>query len=286
MTGFLDRLNLSPGERRLVVGVAIVVFIALNFAFVFGRFGEWGRTEQKIKETKATLQKFDDELKNEPAYRTQRDKLQKLGTYVASEERAVQLIDEVNSQATLDQVQLLRRDPSRNTGGSRTNAFFEEAALMVTFAAGEKELVSFLYNLGERNSLIRVRTMLLGRDPSQTKLSGSITFVESFQKKPPAPLASAAPSPAARVTPAVAKAPSVVAPPSTTKASPPPTAKLSEPPKVIQPITPPRTIQPISPPRTTAGPPVRPVTIPSPITPRSTNLPRRPVTPMDKAKLP
>lgn len=282
MTGLLDRLNLSPGERRLVVVVAIVVFIALNFVFVFGRFGEWGRTEQRIKETKTTLRKFDDELGKESGYRGQRDKLQKLGTYVASEERAVQLIDEVNSQAALDQVQLLRREPSRNAPGSRTNSFFEEAALLVTFNSNETNLVNFLFNLGERNSLIRVRAMQLGPDPSRTKLSGSITFVESFQKKPPPTVAQAAPSAPARPTPAPAKAsapakaPSAVALPQT-KASLPPATKPSEPPK---------TLKPIEPPKTTAAPPVRPVSIPSPIAPKPTNLPKRVVPPTEKGKQP
>ena len=284
MTGFLDRLNLSPGERRLVVVVAIVVFIALNFAFVFGRFGEWGRTEQKIRDTKATLKKFEDELRNTPAYEEQRRNLHKLGTYVASEERAVQLIDEVNSQAALDQVQLLRREPSRNAPGSRTNAYFEEAALLVTFSSNETNLVDFLFNLGERNSLIRVRAMQLGRDPSQTKLAGSITFVESFQKKPPPTLAQATPSSPARATNPPAKAPSVVALPQT-KASPPPTTRTSEPPKTSKPIDL-KTIKPIEPLKTTAAPPVRPVPIPSPIAPKPTNLPKRVVTPTDKAKQP
>ena len=208
-------------------------------------------------------------------------KLQKLGTYVASEERAVQLIDEVNSQAALDQVQLLRREPSRNTAGSRTNAFFEEAALLVTFNSNETNLVNFLFNLGERNSLIRVRAMQLGRDPSQTKLSGSITFVESFQKKPPPTLAQATPSSPARATNPPAKAPSVVQ----TKASLPPTTRTSEPPRTIKPIDL-KTIKPIEPPKTTAAPPVRPVTIPSPIAPKPTNLLRRVVTPTDKVKQP
>lgn len=284
MTGFLDRLNLSPGERRLVVVVAIVVFVALNFAFVFGRFGEWGRTEQKIRDTKATLKKFEDELKNEDTYRKQRARLQQLGTYVASEERAVQLIDEVNSQAALDQVQLLRREPTRNAAGSRTNAFFEEASLLVTFSSNETNLVNFLFNLGERNSLIRARAMQLGRDPSQTRLAGSITFVESFQKKPPPPLAQAAPTSVARVTNPPAKAPSVVAP-TPTKASPPPPAKSGEPPRTTKPIDL-KTIKPIEPLRTTSAPPVRQVTIPSPIMPKPTNLPRRVVTPTEKAKQP
>ena len=40
MKSLFDKLDLRPGERRLVVGVGIVVFIVLNLLFVFPNFGE------------------------------------------------------------------------------------------------------------------------------------------------------------------------------------------------------------------------------------------------------
>lgn len=67
--------------------------------------------------------------------------------------------------------------------GACTNAFFEEAGLRITVTTGEKELVDFLWNLGSRNALIRVRAMSLQPDPSQTRLKGNVELVESFPKK-------------------------------------------------------------------------------------------------------
>ena len=72
--------------------------------------------------------------------------------------------------------------------------------------SGEKELVDFLYRLGSGNSLIRVRDMNLGTElPARQKLQGSLTLVESFQKKPVK--VAAAPPPPKKTTPAPAKAP-------------------------------------------------------------------------------
>ena len=88
------------------------------------------------------------------------------------------------AQAALSGVHIDRYDPQR-TSGAQTNSFFEEQSLTITVNTAEQELVDFLYNLGASNSLIRVRTMTLGRDPSQTHLAGTITLVKSFQKKAP-----------------------------------------------------------------------------------------------------
>ena len=42
-----DKLNLRPNERRLVIIVLIVVFIILNFIFVWPRFGDWGKIKAR-----------------------------------------------------------------------------------------------------------------------------------------------------------------------------------------------------------------------------------------------
>jgi type II secretory pathway component PulM len=70
MTKFLDKLNLRPGERRLVVVVAIVVFLVLNVWLVWPSFGEWGRTEQRITDARKKVRQFQNEL---AAARTTRD---------------------------------------------------------------------------------------------------------------------------------------------------------------------------------------------------------------------
>ncbi len=86
--------------------------------------------------------------------------------------------------------------------------------------------MDFLYNLGARNSLIRVRSMTLSRDPSQIKLQGNITLVESFQRKPPPKALTAAPSPAKTTNQTV----NAVVPPA--KATNPPPKLVSGPPRI------------------------------------------------------
>jgi hypothetical protein len=193
MTSLLDKLNLRPGERRFVVVVGILVFVVLNVWLVWPSFGEWGRIERQIKEARKKLKMFDDELAKTNLYQRQMTELRQKGQYVATDDQASQLQREVTSQAALSGVQIIRATPGRGVAGGRTNSFFEEQVLDINVLAGEKELIDFLYNLGARGSLIRVRSMNLSRDPSQTRLSGSITLVESFQKKPPPRLAAITP---------------------------------------------------------------------------------------------
>ena len=194
MTSVLDKLNLRPQERRLVVAVAIVVFVVLNLWLVRPIFGEWGRTQQRIKDSNIKLNRFKDGIRRGPFFTNELRRLEAAGVFVGSEEQALRFMQEVSSQALLSGVTVQNYNP--HTTGQRTNAFFEEQTLVITVQTGEKELVDFLYNLGANNSLIRVRSMTLSPDPARMKLAGGITLVESFQKKaPPRPVAAAAPPP-------------------------------------------------------------------------------------------
>jgi hypothetical protein len=228
MSSLLDKLNLRPGERRLVVLVAITVFVVLNIWLVWPSFGEWGRTEKGILDARKKLRSYDQEVQRGPGYEKQRKELQNQGLYIGTEDGVAALQNEVISQAALSGVTLVRQNPITRTGGTgRTNTFFDEASMDITVNAGEKELVDFLYSLGARNSLIRVGMMNLGRDATGTKLQGGITLVESFQKKPPPKLAPITPAAAtasvAKTTNAAAKSTNA-APPKTAAAAPPKTA--------------------------------------------------------------
>jgi Tfp pilus assembly protein PilO len=185
VTSILDKLNLSPQERRLVVVVAIVVFVVLNIWLIWPEFGSVGRWNNRRQAAEANLKKFKDEISNQTKYKLQLTDLERLGGQIGTEEQALSLQRDVANQALLSGVQVNRYDPqARISTGGRTNAFFEEQGLIITVVTGEKELVDFLYNLGTRSSLIRVRSMTLSRDPTQMKLQGSMTLVASFAKKP------------------------------------------------------------------------------------------------------
>lgn len=190
----------------MVVIVAIIVFIVANVWFVFPVFGDLGRTQQRKLDAEKTLTKYQAELAKRDQYARDEKRLSEIGNIIPSEEQALELQREVYQQAQQSGVIIVRSDASR-ASQQRTNSFFEEQTLVIHVNTGEKELVDFLYGLGKGQSLTRVSSMTLQRDPSQTKLSGPITLVKSFQKKPPK---AAAPT-------AVAKA----APAATTKAAPP-----------------------------------------------------------------
>ena len=186
MTSTLDKLGLKPGEKRLVVFVALAVFVVLNFWLVFPQFGKVAYWKQQRKDALKKLQQFQAEIQKRSQYEKRLRTLERLGAAVASSQQALQLQRVVASQATLSGVAVERYDPSRRSSTRRTNSFFEEQTLVVTVNTGEKELVDFLYNLGKKNQLIRVRGMNLGPDPRGTRLRGTITLVASFQKKAPA----------------------------------------------------------------------------------------------------
>jgi hypothetical protein len=201
MKSIFDKLNLRPQERRLVVGVAIIVFAVVNFWFIIPHFGDLGRVQQKKRDTEKKLATFKAELAKKGQYERDEKRLVSIGAYLPSEEQALELQREVYQQAQQSGVMIIRSDPSRPTT-QRTNSFFEEQTLVIVVNTGEKELVDFLYGLGKGQSLTRVSSMSLQRDPTQTKLTGNIILVKSYQKKPPraAPatvIATAAPKPPA-----------------------------------------------------------------------------------------
>ncbi len=209
-TSILDKMNLRPNERRLVVVVAVVVFVLVNFLFVWPHFGDVGRAQRHIIDTRNNLQRYQTEVDKKPSYERQLAKLRASGGYVLPEDQAVALQDKVQMEARRSGVTVTRYTPVESHSTQSTNQFFQEQSLGITVSTREKELVDFLYNLGTGNSMIRVRSMLMGTDPSHTRLMGSVTLVASYQKNPPP---KPSPKPAA-----------VTAPNTTTTATPPVTA--------------------------------------------------------------
>jgi hypothetical protein len=194
MTSLYDKLNLRPGERRLVTVVAIAVFILLNAFFVWPHFGDWKKLEQRRKAAQATFHQFKDEVDKIPEYQRKLAELQQAGAVVASEDQASKLATTVNNQAALSGVQINRYDAPRQTASTRPNNFFDESRGNINVTTEEKALVDFLYNLGVGGSLIRVRSMSLNTDPARQKLMGNIELVASYGKKAPPKVAAAAPA--------------------------------------------------------------------------------------------
>ena len=200
MSSFFDKLNLKPGERRLVIFVGIIVFVVLNWIFVWGHFGDWGKIQKRKRESQALLKAYQDEIGKTTTYRKQLDDLQKAGAEVKTDYQSSKMQSTVQNQAALSGVQVNRYDAGRQTAASssKPNQFFEEQRGMITVTTEEKALIDFLYNLGVGGSLIRVRTMSLGTDPARQKLMGTLDLVASYQKPPPAKVTPAAGSASAK----------------------------------------------------------------------------------------
>jgi hypothetical protein len=211
MKSVFDKLNLRPQERRLVVIVGIVVFVVMNFVFVFPNFGALGRIQQRTSDTRKKLDLYNSEIARQSYYRKEIETLQRQGMFVVDEQRALTLANDVYAQAGISGVNVPTMTPmQRGSTTGKTNAFFEEQSVRLSINSGEKELIDFLYRLADKEFLIRARSMDVSPDISRMRLQGSITLVKSFQRKPPSKAAltgpvSAAPRPAVSVSNAPAR---------------------------------------------------------------------------------
>lgn len=188
MTGYLDRLNLRPAERRLVVLVAVVLFVVANLIFVWPYFGAWNLANLRLEKAEAKLASFQREIVQTNAYLASLAEFEKENPDVSSEDQSLQFQTTIQTQAAQSGVNV----NSYSRTSTRTNdAFFLEQLQTIGVQTKEKELVEFLYQLGSGSSLVRVRELSLRPDQQRFTLVGNLTLVASYQKKPAAKGASA-----------------------------------------------------------------------------------------------
>lgn len=180
----MDRWNLRPQERRLVVVVAAIFFVMLNMWFVWPHFKDWRTAQDEIERNQRTLNRYRLEVANIPDHEVKLKKLEGEGSKVLPAEQSIDLLRTVQTLAKSNQVDITRSgQPIKSMAIGNTNAFFEELSLPIDVITGEKALVDFLYNLGSGNSMIRVRDLTLNPAPSGTNLVGRVTLVASYQKQ-------------------------------------------------------------------------------------------------------
>lgn len=209
MTGFIDRLQLRPQERRIVVAGAIVLFLLLNLWFVWPHFGSLSQHQSKRLANEKTLQQYQQETGRTNDYLARLTELEKEGSGILDADsantvqRALTALGQANGMA-------LPFNPVPLTARTRTNEYFEQ----ITFSANlpptlPNPLVTLLTSIASNNIVMRVRELdLKPSDASRTKLSGSLKVVASFPKKtvtrPSVAAATTNRAPiAARTTPAI-----------------------------------------------------------------------------------
>lgn len=212
--------QLRPMERRLAVGVLVVLIIVLNWIFIWPHFSDFGDYHRRKGDAEQKLVSYQTAIKELPKYQDLVHSYEKQGESVAPDDQALNFLHTVQMQAASSQ--LVVQFGGRNT---RTNQFFAELSQGITALATDSQLIDFLYKLGSGASMMRVRDLDLQPDAAHQHLNANITLVASYQKKPsaPAPATPAAPAPAAPApsAPATPKpAPAVPAHPPTAGAKP------------------------------------------------------------------
>jgi Tfp pilus assembly protein PilO len=188
MTSYLDRLNLRPFEKRLVVGVGAVLFVVLNAWFVFPHFSDLGQAKDRRAEALKKLDRWQAEIDQSRKYQAGISNFAKEGLEVPAEDQQNQFAHAIQNQQAQSGVGI--QSFGRTT--TQTNQFFLELTQLISVQSGEGQLVDFLYQLGSGNSLIRVRDLSLKPDGPRQQLSGTVKLVASYQKNPPKKAAPAA----------------------------------------------------------------------------------------------
>jgi type II secretory pathway component PulM len=174
--------QLRPLERRLVVGVMVVLIIVLNAVYVWPHFSDWGNLKARLFNARRDLARDQTTITGAAKYDSQVKALEKAGAFVAPEDQAINFMRTVQSQASQSGVGIL--NTSRQM--TRTNdAFFVEQVQNITVVATDVQLVDFLYKLGSGASMIRVRDLELQPDAAHQHLNANIQLVASYQKKLP-----------------------------------------------------------------------------------------------------
>jgi Tfp pilus assembly protein PilO len=173
--------NLRPSERRLVVIVAVVVVVALNWVYVWPHFADFGNYENRLDSATRKLSSYNSMIAQTSTLQNELKTYEGQGIFVAPDDQGVTFLRTVQTEALGCSVAL--QSSSRPT--TRTNdVFFVEVIQNINVLAEEKNLVDFLYKLGSDSSMIRVRDLALQPDAPHQRLSADIRLVANYQKTP------------------------------------------------------------------------------------------------------
>lgn len=185
MEAFFDKLGLRPAERRLVVGVGVILFIVLNVYLVWPHFKDWKILRNEIKAAEDTIALYKAEAAKIGEYEARESELEVSGTSIPTADMALALLDVVQPKARNAGITVTEWSPSKD-GTSETSEFFEEHKLRIGFrSTGDEALLKFLVSLGTGESVIRIRELSVRPEATKMTLMGSITMVASYQKALP-----------------------------------------------------------------------------------------------------
>ena len=184
--------GLRPLERRLLVAVLVVVFLVLNFWFVWPHISDWSDLEQRQYAAASKLHVYQLAVTESVAYKKLVSELEQSGEPVPLEDQGINFARAIQNQSGASGVAIL--NTSRQI--TMTNdQFFVEQRMNINVQATDEQLVDFLYKLGSGASMIRVLDLELQPDPPHQHLTANIRLVASYQKNPPAKSGTASSNP-------------------------------------------------------------------------------------------
>jgi len=173
--------HLRPMERRLAVGVLVILIIVLNAWLIWPHFHDWGNLRGRLDGARQKLALYQNTIAQKSDYESKLKSIEGQGDYVPPEDQAINFIRTIQAQAAESGVGI--NNNSRQT--TSTNEFFVEQIQNIGVTATDEQLVNFLYKLGSGASMIRVRDLELQPDNPRQHLTANIRLVASYQKKPP-----------------------------------------------------------------------------------------------------
>ncbi len=187
--------HLRPMERRLAVGVLVVVIVVLNAWLIWPHFSDWENLRSRRDSARQKLTLYRTTIAQMTNYLALVKTLEGEGQFVPPEDQAINFMRTIQSQSAASGINGVNYSRSM----MHTNEFFVEQVQNIQLTATDEQLVDFLYKLGSGASMVRVRDLELQPDGARTHLNANIRLVASYQKKPPAP------APARTATPAAAQ---------------------------------------------------------------------------------
>jgi len=184
--------QLRPMERRLVIGVGVVLLIVLNWVFVWPHFSDWHNYTSRYEDAQRKLKLYQTAISRKGELENSVRKYESEGQFVAPDDQAINFMRTIQGQASASGFGI--ENYSRTT--MQTNQFFMEQYQTITVHATEVQLVDFLYKIGSGASLVRVSDLDLQPDQPRQRLAANVKLVASYQKnpKPATPAAPAAPA--------------------------------------------------------------------------------------------
>ena len=181
MTGALDYLGVKPQERRSVIFLLIGFFVVGNVVWLFlgPELIELRKSRDDLLGKNVLLAGVETRLKDVKTELKTRRGLED-AKFVSSSEAAQKLMNMVETKARRSGLNITRTRGSQ--GSARGNKEFDEYKRTISFQSGMIELVDFLKDVSEEQSMIRVSDMKILPTPDRTYLRVDLTFIASFPK--------------------------------------------------------------------------------------------------------